>query len=316
MIVLRGGWLASIPMFCLLATAPATVGGELSLHSLADNDSAYYEYYSEGFVRMDQFASSNPTNQNFHNINNPAVQYGQGFDGFPNDRNFRLGHVTYDDSGVANGTGQAPITGVTLGITRDPANSTYENWRRFTTETVVTMFEGVVNLVNGSPVSTTLDANVTLKLSNVFGATTVGEYAGTFSLDGGRFEFEAEGAPVLDISFGTAPFHLRWDFGGKLTALPEYVGDYDENGAVDGNDFLLWQRELGNAATPSGSGADGDLSGTIDAGDLAVWQSNFGQSNPVPAPPIGAVPEPSAALLALVGLASLGSLAAQRHRRS
>lgn len=316
MIVFRGRWLASLPMFCLLASAPAAIGGELSLHSLADNDSAYYEYYSEGFVRMDQFASSNPTNQNFHNINDPSVQYGQGFDSFPNDRNFRLGHVTYDDSGVVNGTGQAPVTGVTLGITRDPADSAYENWRRFTTETVVTMFEGVVNLVNGSPVSTTLDANVTLKLSNVFGATTVGEYAGTFSLDGARFEFKAEGAPVLDISFGTAPFHLRWDFGGKLTALPEYLGDYDENGAVDGNDLLLWQRELGNAATPSGSGADGDLSGTIDASDLAVWQSNFGQSNPVPAPSIGAVPEPSAAVLALSGLASLGLLAAQRHRRS
>ena len=121
---------------------------------------------------------------------------------------------------------------------------------------------------------------------------------------------------MLDVSFGTAPFHLRWDFGGKLTALPEYFGDYDENGAVDGDDFLLWQRGLGNAATPPGSGADGDLSGAIDAGDLAVWQSNFGQSNSVSAPPLDAVPEPSAAVLALVGLASLGSLAAQRHRRS
>ena len=62
MIVLRGRWLASLPMFCLLASAPAAIGGELSLHALADNDSSYYEYYSEGFVRMDQFASSNPTN--------------------------------------------------------------------------------------------------------------------------------------------------------------------------------------------------------------------------------------------------------------
>ena len=264
---------------------------------------------------MDQFASSNPMNQNFNNISDPSVQYGQGFDGFPNDRNFRLGHITYDDSGVVNGTGQAPITGVTLGITRDPADSTYENWRRFTTETVINTFEGVVDLVNGAPVSATLDAAVTLKLSNVFGSTLVGEYPGTFSLDGGRFDFQAEGDPVLDTSFGTGPFHLAWDFGGKLTALPEYVGDYDENGAVDGNDFLLWQQEIGNTSTPAGAGADGDLSGTIDAGDLAVWQNNFGEYNPVSAPSVGAVPEPAAALMAMLGLASIGSLAAQRHRR-
>lgn len=310
-----GRLIVSLSLLSLLAPH-AAYAGELSLNSLADNDSSFYEYFSEGFVRMDQFASSNPTNQNFHNFSDPSVQYGQGFDGFPHDRNFRLGHVTYDESGLVNGTGAAPITGVTLGITRDPADSTYENWRRFTTETIVGTFEGEVNLVDGAAVSTTLDAAVTLRLTNVFSATMVGDYHGNFSLDGARFDFQADGDPVLDTAFGTVPFHLRWDFGGRLTALPDYVGDYDENGAADGNDFLLWQRDLGNTASPAGAGADGDLSGTIDAGDLAVWQTNFGQYNPVPAPPISAVPEPTAASIMSLGLASCGYLAARRRSRN
>jgi hypothetical protein len=296
----------------------ATVGiaGELSLNSLADNDSSYYEYYSEGFIRMDQFASSNPANQNFHNISDPSVQYGQSFDGFPNDRSFRLGHVTFDESGLVMRTGAAPITGVTLGIARDPVDPTYENWRRFTTTTIIDSFEGVVNLVDGAAVSATLNAAITLRLTNVLGSTLSGDYIGRFSLDGARFDFQAEGEPVLDTAFGTAPFHLRWDFGGRLTALPDYLSDYDEDGVVDGRDFLVWQREFGSAAAPAGSGADGDLSGTIDAGDLAVWQTNFGQYNPMPAPTMRAVPEPTGASIILLGLAACVNLADRRRSRN
>ncbi|RIK61690.1 MAG: hypothetical protein DCC65_18555, partial [Planctomycetota bacterium] len=53
-------------------------------------------------------------------------------------------------------------------------------------------------------------------------------------------------------------------------------GDYDEDGDADGFDFLLWQRQLGSPAVPSGSGADGDDNGTVDAADLAVWREWFG----------------------------------------
>jgi hypothetical protein len=54
-------------------------------------------------------------------------------------------------------------------------------------------------------------------------------------------------------------------------------GDYDGNDVVDGNDFLLWQRGLGSAAAPVGSGADGNRDGIVDAYDLGVWRANSGR---------------------------------------
>jgi hypothetical protein len=54
------------------------------------------------------------------------------------------------------------------------------------------------------------------------------------------------------------------------------AGDYNNDGRVDGADFLVWQRGYGSAATPPGSGADGDGDGTIAGGDLAVWKGSYG----------------------------------------
>jgi ELWxxDGT repeat protein len=51
-------------------------------------------------------------------------------------------------------------------------------------------------------------------------------------------------------------------------------GDYDQNGVVDGNDFLRWQRTVGSHDAT----ADGDVSGAVDAGDLTVWGDHFASS--------------------------------------
>jgi hypothetical protein len=63
--------------------------------------------------------------------------------------------------------------------------------------------------------------------------------------------------------------------------------DFDGDGDVDGNDFLVWQRGLGS---------------THDAADLALWQTQFGSTGLVTA-----APEPSTAVLAILvlGLASI-----------
>ena len=53
-------------------------------------------------------------------------------------------------------------------------------------------------------------------------------------------------------------------------------GDYNKDGSVNGRDFLLWQRESGNAATPeTGPDADGNL--IADGADLAIWQTQYGK---------------------------------------
>jgi hypothetical protein len=49
-------------------------------------------------------------------------------------------------------------------------------------------------------------------------------------------------------------------------------GNFDGDDDVDGNDFLVWQQQLGGPGS-----ADGDGSGTVDAADLALWQTGFGR---------------------------------------
>ncbi len=79
------------------------------------------------------------------------------------------------------------------------------------------------------------------------------------------------GGHLFDLAAGEQRGAL--DFGARATSL---LGDYDQDGDVDGNDFLFWQQNLGKVADPAGSGADGDNNGTIDAGDLAIWDQGFG----------------------------------------
>jgi hypothetical protein len=64
---------------------------------------------------------------------------------------------------------------------------------------------------------------------------------------------------------------------------PPINGDFDDNGVVDGHDFLVWQRDH-------------------SVGSLADWQANFGQVGAV------AAPEPaSLTLAAVIGLLATGA---------
>ncbi|MBX3433374.1 MAG: lamin tail domain-containing protein [Pirellulales bacterium] len=62
--------------------------------------------------------------------------------------------------------------------------------------------------------------------------------------------------------------------------LPGQSGDYNRDHAVDGSDFLAWQRTLGSRS-PALFGADGSGDSVVDALDLAVWQDNYGASAPL-----------------------------------
>jgi hypothetical protein len=96
---------------------------------------------------------------------------------------------------------------------------------------------------------------------------------------------------------------MLFKFEGNPNATPPSLpGDFNGNGAVDGADFVLWQKNLGagNEAVlnGNGNGANG-----VDAGDLVLWKANFGSTQSVGA--ASAVPEPRALVLLAGGLGIL-----------
>jgi hypothetical protein len=59
-------------------------------------------------------------------------------------------------------------------------------------------------------------------------------------------------------------------------------GDFNGDGAVDGGDFLIWQRGLGNVGETTPANGDANADTTVDAADLAIWKTNFGMVDQVP----------------------------------
>lgn len=85
-----------------------------------------------------------------------------------------------------------------------------------------------------------------------------------------------------------------------LDDIPFFTADFDNDGNVDGADLAQWEGDFGLNGM---SDADGD--GDSDGADFLAWQQQFGSG-------IGAiaasqaVPEPSAALLLLLGCLTVG----------
>jgi uncharacterized protein (DUF2141 family) len=64
-------------------------------------------------------------------------------------------------------------------------------------------------------------------------------------------------------------------------------GDFNGDGAVNGSDFVLWQRGYGSTGIDLAADANGD--GRVDTDDLNIWQTNFGRVGGVA---LSVVPEP------------------------
>lgn len=94
-----------------------------------------------------------------------------------------------------------------------------------------------------------------------------------------------------------------------FTPTATELGDFNEDGVVDGADYTLWRDTLEQTIVP-GSGADGDGDGIIDHDDYALWKNNFGAITTSSASAAGTtnaeVPEPTSLLL----VAFLGVLVA------
>ena len=101
---------------------------------------------------------------------------------------------------------------------------------------------------------------------------------------------------------------LAWDTSqlyttGALNVIAGLPGDYNQNGDVDGADYVLWRKNLGNVA----SLANDDTPG-VGLDDYTRWRTHFGQTggSGSGAGANSAVPEPASAGWLLLGGAVVG----------
>lgn len=106
----------------------------------------------------------------------------------------------------------------------------------------------------------------------------------------GTYTLKVSGASARD-------FGLAW----RLNTLFDVASaDFDEDGDVDGSDFLAWQRGSGTLLGASHALGDADGDGDVDAADAAILSANFGTLLPPPAL-ASSVPEPATWALLFFG---------------
>lgn len=104
---------------------------------------------------------------------------------------------------------------------------------------------------------------------------------------------------AMSTNNGIQAFTLTLD----PVVTPADDADFNGDLAVDGTDFLIWQRGFGLSAQIDKSTGDADGDGNVNDADLAIWTAQFGTTSTPPA--IGAVPEPATLALAAAGVACL-----------
>jgi hypothetical protein len=118
-------------------------------------------------------------------------------------------------------------------------------------------------------------------------------------MDGsGGSQWNIDTTPPLDQPNNQALALMLQQFVGTAT-LP-MAGDYNRDGVVDAQDYVVWRSSLGKYVLQY-SGADGDGDGIIDANDFDVWRSHFGNESGGGAGLSAAVPEPEAYSLLAIG---------------
>ncbi len=119
----------------------------------------------------------------------------------------------------------------------------------------------------------------------------------TFQYD--TFNIRPSGEASTASEFLTSSFKAEFlPAGGEVVLNANFNGDAQ----VDGDDLLIWQRNLGATGQTSNVNGDANGNGTVGAEDLQVWRDHFGQATAI------ATPEPASmatAVLALLGAAPL-----------
>ena len=86
-----------------------------------------------------------------------------------------------------------------------------------------------------------------------------------------------------------------------LIAQEPWPADFDDNGAVDAEDFSVWRGDFG--LMDVGNGADADFDGDADGDDFLIWQREAGQNHATTQAVV--IAEPAAAQLVMLASIAL-----------
>jgi glycerophosphoryl diester phosphodiesterase len=126
-----------------------------------------------------------------------------------------------------------------------------------------------------------------------------------FELANPGFDADIYGDFSLNGQFGWEDYEA---FHNLVTGGNVLAGDYNLDGVVDDNDYLVWKAAYGQTtASLSLLPGDGNGDGVVDALDFTIWRNNYGTSVAQLGATPASVPEPST-LLAVV-MAAAGTLA-------
>lgn len=136
---------------------------------------------------------------------------------------------------------------------------------------------------------------------DVFNFMTSTDLVGTFWVG---YRESLTGTPITGY-----PGKVRPPTFDMVAAAAPTDADFNNDGEVDGSDFLIWQQNLGLGSGATNAQGDADGNGAVNAADLALWKTNFGAAVAA----AGAVPEPAALTAAVMAL-SAGAMGRPRAR--
>jgi enterochelin esterase family protein len=92
-----------------------------------------------------------------------------------------------------------------------------------------------------------------------------------------------------------------------LTTLigPPLIGDYDDDGAVDTADYIVWRKNVGTQSLPN---RDHNITGAIGQADYDAWRKHLGESRTPAAGAASTIPEPCSTHLGIAAACSAATL--------
>ncbi len=235
-------------------------------------------------------------------------------------RDLQFGYLGADATELTQATiryiGETITNNLVLKVDTDTGNATLENESPFAVEIDAFAITSADSSLNGSWAGAP-----GLPLG---GGPATGWQLGSPAADG-LGQVNADGSVVIAASGGTLDFgdiftpgsteDLAFNFlrvgeddGDGFGGVVEYIsasldGDYNDDGVVNAADYTVWRDNLGSSDAALNGNGSGDASGNVVQADYTLWAGNFGATSGSPA---SAVPEPTAACLAFLGLAAVG----------